>query len=92
MGNFPSNTYFDYKKDNHVSVGDSVSIDFYNDAAEDALIVPSNAVYKSKGECYVYRMEGNARKRAVVTIGTQTDAYTQITSGLKEGDVVYVQD
>lgn len=92
MGNYPSNTYFDYKKDSNVSVGDSVSIEFYNDAAEDALIVPSNTVYKSRGEHYVYRMEGNARKKVIVTVGTQTDAYTQITSGLKEGDVVYVQD
>lgn len=92
MGNYPSNTYFDYVKDSNVSVGDSVSIDFYNDAAEDALIIPSNAVYKNKGESYVYRMENSARKKVAVTVGTSTDAYTQITSGLKEGDVVYVQD
>ena len=32
------------------------------------------------------------KKKVKVTLGTKTDAYTQITSGLKEGDVVYVQD
>ena len=92
MGNYPSNTYFDYKKDVNVAVGDSVSIDLYNDVKEDALVVPSNAVYKVKGDRYVYRMEGNAKKKVSVTLGLTTDAYAQILSGLKEGDVVYVQD
>lgn len=92
MGNLPSGTYFNYKKDDNVSVGDSVVLEFYNDAAENALVVPSNAVYKGKSERYVYRMEGDARKKVVVTTGTVTDAYTQILTGLKEGDVVYVQD
>lgn len=92
MGETPSNTYFDYSQDANVSVGDSVSVEFYNDMAEDALIVPSNAVYKNKQEYYVYRMTNNNREKVMVTTGTQTDAYTQITSGLKEGDVVYVQN
>ena len=48
--------------------------------------------FKAKGEHYVYRMDGDAKKKVKVTLGTKTDAYTQITSGLKEGDVVYVQD
>lgn len=92
MGNFPASTYFDYKSGVHAQVGDSVSIDLYNNETDDALVVPSNAVYKTKGSYYVYRMEGGAKKRVNVTTGTVTDAYTQILSGVKEGDVVYVQD
>lgn len=92
MGNYPSSTYFNYEKDEHVSVGDSVSLDFYNNATKDALVIPSNALFKGKGEQYVYRMDGDAKKRVIVTTGTMTDAYTQILTGLKEGDVVYVQD
>ena len=92
MGNLPTSTYFDYEKDANVSVGDSVTLEFYNNATEDALVVPSNAVFKAKSEHYVYRMDGDAKKKVKVTLGTKTDAYTQITSGLKEGDVVYVQD
>ena len=87
MGNLPTSTYFGYEKDANVSVGDSVTLEFYNNATEDALVVPSNAVFKAKGEHYV-----DAKKKVKVTLGTKTDAYTQITSGLKEGDVVYVQD
>ncbi len=92
MGLYPSFTYFTYKQDDNVSVGDSVTLDFYNNSEKDALVVPSNSVYKSKGERYVYRMDGDVRKKVVVTTGTVTDAYTQITTGLKEGDVVYVQN
>lgn len=92
MGNFPSSTYFTYQKDEHVSVGDSVSLDFYNHATEDALVIPSNALYKGRGEQYVYRMDGDVKKKVIVTTGTATDAYTQILTGLEEGDVVYVQD
>ena len=84
--------HFGYEKDANVSVGDSVTLEFYNNATEDALVVPSNAVFKAKSEHYVYRMDGDAKKKVKVTLGTKTDAYTQITSGLKEGDVVYVQD
>ena len=92
MGNLPTGTYFNFKKDRHVSVGDSVVLEFYNNVADDALVIPTNAVYKGKGEHYVYRMDGDARKKVTVTTGTVTDAYTQILRGLKEGDVVYVQD
>lgn len=91
MENYPDNTYFDYKKDVDVAVGDSVSVDLYHNEKEDALVVPSNAVYKTKDNTYVYRMEGSAKKKVIVTTGTETDAYTQILTGLKEGDVVYVQ-
>ena len=92
MGNLPTSTYFGYEKDANVSVGDSVTLEFYNNATEDALVVPSNAVFKAKSEHYVYRMDGDAKKKVKVTLGTKTDVYTQIMSGLKEGDVVYVQD
>lgn len=92
MGNLPTSTYFNYEKDSNVSVGDSVTLEFYNNATEDALVVPSNAIFKAKSEHYVYRMDGDAKKKVKVTLGTTTDAYAQITSGLKEGDVVYVQD
>ena len=72
-------------------MGDSATIELYNDTASDALVVPSNAVFKGKSNRYVYLMEGNNKKKTTVTIGTVTDAYTQILTGVKEGDVVYVQ-
>lgn len=91
MQQYPSNTWFDFEEKVSLKVGDSATIDLYNNTAKDALVVPSNAVFKAKNERYVYRMEGNAKKKTPITVGTITDAYTQILTGVKEGDVVYVQ-
>jgi multidrug efflux pump subunit AcrA (membrane-fusion protein) len=92
MENYPDNTWFDFVDTGDFEVGDSAVIELYNDMAEDALVVPSNAVFRVKSEHYVYKMDGNAKVKTSVTIGTATDAYTQILTGVKEGDVVYVQD
>ncbi len=91
MNEYPDNTWFDFQEKVNLKVGDSATIELYNDTAKAALVVPSNAVLHAKKEYYVYRMEGNSKKKTVVTVGTITDAYTQILTGLKEGDVVYVQ-
>lgn len=91
MGKAPQNTWFDFVGKANLKVGDSATIELYNDMAEDALVVPSNSVFHIKKEHYVYKMEGNVKKKTDVTVGTVTDAYTQILTGLAEGDVVYVQ-
>lgn len=92
MGKYPSYMYFDFTEKAELKIGDSATIDLYHDMAEDALVVPSNAVFKAKKERYVYVMDGVNKKKTVVTTGTVTDAYTQILSGVREGDVVYVED
>lgn len=88
----PSNTWFDFVDAVNLKVGDSATIELYNDMAEDALVVPSNAVFDVKREHYVYKMNGDVKVKTNVTIGAKTDAYTQILAGLKEGDAVYVQN
>ena len=67
------------------------TIELYTDTVKDALVVPANAVYRSKEESYVYLVEGDAKTKTIVKTGTETDAYIQIESGVKEGDVVYVE-
>lgn len=91
MGVFPSNTWFDFEDEVNLKVGDSATIELYSDTDKNALVVPSNCVFQVKREKYVYKMDGNVKKKTPVTIGTETDAYTQILTGLQEGDVVYVQ-
>lgn len=92
MGNYPKNSWFDFVED-HVDakVGGSATIELYTDTVKDALVVPANAVYRSKEESYVYLVEGDAKTKTIVKTGTETDAYIQIESGVKEGDVVYVE-
>ena len=92
-GFYPSNTWFDFVDKNlSVEVGGSATIDLYTDAVEGALVVPYNAVFGSGKEKYVYIVEGDAKIKTAVTTGTETDAYVQITNGVKEGEVVYVED
>lgn len=94
MGIFPLNTWFDFERGENVEaqVGDSATLNLYTDSVEDALVVPSNAVFGGDQESYVYLVEGDAKTKVPVTTGTKTDAYTQIKSGVKEGDVVYVEN
>lgn len=91
-GNLPSSSLFDFVSKADVSVGESAKIDLYSDTAEEALVIPVNALNGKKEAYYVYRMNNKKKEKVDVTIGTQTDAFVQIISGLKEGDVVYVQD
>ena len=49
----------------------------------------SLAAMVEKGAAYL--VEGDAKTKTIVKTGTETDAYIQIESGVKEGDVVYVE-
>ncbi len=92
MGRYPTNTWFDFVDKNvNIEVGESATIELYTDSVKDALVVPANAVFKSGEESYVYVVSGDAKTKVVVTTGTETDAYIQIVTGVKEGDVVYVE-
>lgn len=88
----PEFSWFDFK-DEHVSaeVGSSAAVELHTDSVKDALVVPVNALFGSGEEKYVYLVEGDAKIKTAVTAGTKTDAYVQLVSGVKEGDVVYVE-
>ena len=63
------------------------------DDAEDAVIIPSEAIIEDKdGKKYVYvaKEKTNTAVRADVTVGIMTDENAQIISGIKEGDKVIV--
>ncbi len=92
-GEHPEYTWFDFVDDKvDAVVGKSASIELHTDSVKDALVVPVNAVFGSGTEKYVYLVAGDAKTKTVVTTGTETDAYVQIVTGVKEGDVVYVED
>ena len=89
---YSCDSWFDFVSDSvDVKVGGSATIELYTDTVKDALVVPANAVFRSKEESYVYLVEGDAKTKTVVKTGTETDAYIQLESGVKEGDVVYVE-
>lgn len=75
---------------NPVEPGMEVVLFLTTDHAEDALILPANAVHRDTAGYYVYRVTPEGRERLTVTRGIFTDALVQITQGLEEGEQVYV--
>ena len=78
-----------------VAVGQYVVVMLQRDTRQNVLTVPVNAVYYSSGQPYVYRQErgagGDMEKTPVfVGVGVRTESYAEITEGLSEGDVVFV--
>lgn len=59
---------------------------------DDALVIPANALYTEGLTRYVYVDEEGQRVRRVVETGLTNDVMTEITQGLKEGEVVYVKE
>jgi hypothetical protein len=55
------------------------------------LTVPTAAVHGSAGGSYVYVSSGGKKVRRAVTTGLSGDGTTQITSGLRSGEQVYVE-
>lgn len=76
-----------------VQAGDFVNLEIYTKMLEDVLRVPVNAVYGSGySGYYVYIVEDGELIKTDVTKGSSNDSYIEITEGLKEGDIVYVQN
>ncbi|MEN8098477.1 MAG: efflux RND transporter periplasmic adaptor subunit, partial [Chloroflexota bacterium] len=61
---------------------------------EDVLLVPNRAVISDRaaGTYSVNLMDGDTIKQVPVTIGLRDGDYTEITSGLSEGDRIFVGD
>ena len=74
--------------DADVESGMPVVLFVVSQRVEDALIVPSSAVYYDYSY-YVYKVVDGVQVRQSVQKGVSNDAEVQILSGLEEGDVVY---
>lgn len=84
---------FDFNgKTNGLKVGQYANIYIYSNIVENALTLPVNALLGdfSTGY-YVYRMEDHKPVRCSVKVGVKNSSRAEITEGLQEGDVVYVQ-
>lgn len=74
-----------------VRAGDYAMVCVESEYVADALVVPTNALY-SDDTRYLYVMENGVRVRRDVKTGIRTDWFAQITEGLEEGELVYVQE
>lgn len=75
-----------------IEVGQHVLLNVLDSFKRDVLVVPVNAIYRDERGDYVYRIEDGQRVRQDVTVGITSDLEAEITEGLEEGAVVYVQE
>ncbi|WP_313528617.1 efflux RND transporter periplasmic adaptor subunit [Anaerotignum sp.] len=75
-------------KDGIIKSGMLAEVSFTKEKADDALVLPRNAVLTKDDETYIYIVEGDVAKKTPVTIGIETGETVQITSELPEGTQV----
>ena len=88
-------TTFDFVGDDlpgDVQSGQNALVCYRSGYREHVLCVPSNALFRDSESTYVYRIVDGEKSRVTVKTGMSTALRTEITSGLAEGDVVYVKD
>lgn len=71
-----------------VSAGDYVAIVIVTKRRSDAICVPNDAIKSDEQGSYVYRYNGSEYEYTNVTVGLKSGIYTEILTGLSEGDRV----
>lgn len=73
-----------------LTAGQMYQVYFEKTKANQALVVGKDSIYKDGDTRYVYvkNNEGGREKR-IITTGESDENYTQVTEGLKEGELVY---
>jgi HlyD family secretion protein len=76
-----------------LSAGSTAAVAIDSAQASNALVVPSSAVHTATpGRSYVLVLQAGKEKQARVTVGVVGDTYTQVTSGLTDGETVVLAD
>jgi RND family efflux transporter MFP subunit len=76
--------------DGSVKGGMTVSVSIITATAQDVLAVPSSAVKSSAAGKYVQILQDGGPVNVTVEVGMSNDVYTEITSGLTEGQEIIV--
>lgn len=72
-----------------IEVDTKASITMVLDEIENAIYLPNDCIYKADDKFYVYVLdEQNMQTACFIEIGLVGDTYTEIVSGLNEGDTV----
>ncbi len=75
-----------------VAIGDYGKVRLVFEEKQDVLLLPENCLQLSGGEYYVYMDVDGKRERILVEVGLKDGLKAEIVSGVREGDVVYVQE
>ena len=56
-----------------------------------SLVIPEVATFEQQGKVFVYKVESDTLKQAIITLKSRADNYAVVESGLKNGDVILAQ-
>lgn len=74
---------------NSLPAGASAAVDVIGGRAEDAVLIPVEALHEtSPGEYAVFVLEGGKTRLRVIEVGLQDITYAEVTSGLEPGETV----
>ena len=79
-----------YDESLQLKPGMFVEVRIITGAKEDLLVIPRKAVLYKQNRTYVFVMNGNQVSQREVTLGLVEEDQVEVTSGLKEGDVIVV--
>ncbi len=74
--------------------GMSVSVEIITAQAENVLVIPNRVmrVNRETGEFFVDKLVNGVPVRTKVEVGLRNDQFSEIVSGLEEGDVIVIQE
>ena len=69
-------------------LGSTASVEVIGGRAENAVLIPVEALHKAGDKYAVFVMENGQLRLRIVEVGVQNSVYAEITSGLEVGDIV----
>lgn len=73
-----------------LTAGQTYPVYFEKTKADHTLVVGKDSIYKDGDTRYVYvKNDEGGREKRIITTGESDENYTQVTEGLKEGELVY---
>lgn len=85
-------TFYLHDPEDEVPMGKFVTLVVEKDSRKNTLAVLSDAVHRNGQEYYCYLYDGTGSVVENVTVGFSDGMYTEILSGLKEGDMVLTSE
>lgn len=80
------------EENNEVAIGDYAVLVYLKNGAENVLTVSNEALHQDVTKKYVHVLEGNKAVSKEVTTGISNGEFTEILTGLEEGDEVIVSE
>lgn len=86
MGMSEDNSLARYK------IGMTGDVEFVLKEKQNVIAIPISYVRTEKGKSYVLKSKNGTDEKTFITTGDTTDELAEVTSGLKEGDVIHTYD